>query len=612
MKGYAGTILEINLSENSITKEPLKESFANKFVGGKGFTAKILLDELDRGIDPLSPENLLLFMTGPLTGTAVPQTRIAVAAKSPLTGTFFDSYVGGFLGPELKWAGYDGIKIIGRGEKPVLLYVKNEDVDILDADKLWGKNSIETEFQLKKTYGTDHRVASIGRAGENLVKYACINTEFYRHAGRGGLGAVMGSKMLKAVLIRGTNEVEVEDQNSLHTAIRDFLERVKTSVQARNWRNLGTANNVLFSSSISSFPTRNFQSGTFDGDENISAERAKESLWDQGESCYNCPIACGHIGVVKSGEFAGSEINGPEYETLAMLGGNCGLSDLDALVQMNRLCDDFGMDTVSTGNVIGFTMELFGRSILSKTDLDGIEAKWGSPNAMISLITKISERKGVGDMLAEGVKRASEVIGRSSEKYAMHVKGLEIPGWGIRALPSMGLHYATGTSAASHERAWMIPYDMGWAPGPDGRKLERYFLADKVGAVKYVQDRNAMIDSLVVCAFGPAAVNYDIYVPMFNAVTGSNLSMDDHLKIGERIWNLTKLFNVREGFSGKDDTLPSRFFDEPLPAGAAEGIKIDRKEFKLALSHYYISRGWDERGIPTPAKLSELGIEFRL
>ncbi len=610
MDGYAGTILNVNLSEKSVEKVPVGKDLKEKYIGGRGFAAKILLDELGKGVDPLSPENLLLFMTGPLTGTKVPQTRMVVAAKSPLINTFSDSYVGGFLGPELKWAGYDGIKITGRAEEPVFLYINNEQVDILSAKQIWGKNSFETESQLKKIYGKDYRVACIGRAGENLVKYACINTELYRHAGRGGLGTVMGSKMLKAVVIKGTNKVGVEDQNLLDKHIKDFLEKIKVSDLAKTYRSSGTANSVSFSSLNSLFPTRNFQSGTFDEAEKISPERANETLWDKNESCYNCPIACGHIGVVRSGKFEGSEINGPEYETLAMLGSNCGLSDLNAIAHINRLCDDFGLDTISTGNVIGFVMELFERGILSKQDLDGIEAKWGNPEAMISIIDKIAERKGFGNALAEGVKRASETIGRNSEKYAMSVKGLEIPGWGVRGIPSMALNYATCPTGPSHNRAWMVEYDVGWVPAPDGRKLERYALADKADAVKYVQDRNSMMDSLIVCSFGTAAVNYNAYVPMLNAVTGLNLTMEDHIKIGERIWNLTKLFNIREGFSEKDDTLPSRFFDEPLPSGEAKGKKIDRNEFKLALRNYYNLRGWDERGVPTKEKLQELGIEF--
>jgi aldehyde:ferredoxin oxidoreductase len=612
MSGYMGAFLKVNLSEKSIKKEPLKRDLTEKFIGGKGFAAKILFDEVKANIDPLSPENLLLFMTGPLTGTKCPSTRIAIVTKSPLTNAFNDSYVGGFIGPELKFAGYDGLIIKGRGENPVLLYIKDEDVDILNAGNLWGKNNFETERHIKKIYGKDHRVACIGRAGEKLVKYASINTEYYRQAGRGGVGAVMGSKNLKAIVIKGSNKVEVDNPELLDKSSKKVLERLRSSEWSKTLTKTGTATSVPFSSSNSLLPTRNFQSGTFEEAEKISGEHAKENLWDKNEACFNCPIACGHIGRVRSGEFSGSEVGGPEYETCAMLGSNCGLSDLNALAHINMLCDDLGLDTISTGNVIAFAMECYERGILSTHDLDGIDAKWGDPTAMIALITKIAEREGIGNLLAEGVKRASKAIGGGSEKFAMHVKGLEMPGWGVRGAPSMGLHYATCTSGASHERAWMIGYDLGFTNAPDGRKLERYSIADKADVVKYVQDLNSMRDSLVLCDFVFSAIDTSLCLQLLNAVTGFNLSEEEYTRTGERIWNLTKCFNLREGLDKKDDSLPSRLFDEPLPAGEAKGRKIDRKEFELALSNYYGVRGWDENGVPTKEKLIELRIDFNL
>lgn len=606
--GYVGKILWIDLSEGSINEKALDRELAEKFIGGKGIGAKILIDNLDAGVDPLSPQNLLILMTGPLTATPCPSTRAGIITKSPLTNTFFDSYIGGFIGPEVKFAGYDGVVIQGKSEDPAHIFVDDGDIEIRDAKEFWGQNSFQVEKRLDEEIEKSYSIC-IGPAGENLVKYACINTGLFRQAGRGGVGTVMGSKHLKAITFRGSKDIELKNPQKFKEITQEAYRKINESEFAKTLRDKGTAGSVNFSSSQSLLPTRNFQDGSFEDAEKISGESARDAYWVRNDPCFNCSIACGHAGKVEFNDYQKYEVGGPEYEACAMLGSNCGLSDVEALGYINSLCDDLGLDIISTGNIIGFIMECYEKNLLNKKDLDNIKAEWGDPNAMIQLIKEIARREGIGDKLAEGVKSVSGWIGKDSGPCAMHVKGLEVPGWGVRGAPTMGLAYATSTSGASHIRAWMVSYDVEKKETSEGKKLERYSLKNKPSLLKYEQDLNSVRDSLVICDYALGIIGVPITLDMLNAATGFNMDESKLIKAGERTWNLTRVFNIREGFSGEDDYIPQRFFEEPLLSGVAKGKKISRTEFDKALSEYYDLRGWNEEGFVPKAKLNDLELE---
>ncbi len=608
--GVAGKILNVNLSENKIREEPLNAEEVKKYIGGKGYAARLLWDRNPSGIDPFSPENLIIFATGPLTGTLCPSTRMCIVTKSPLTGTFNDSYVGGHFAHELKFAGYDFLIIEGRAEKPVYLWINNDNVETRDARWLWGKDIFETEEKIKEKHkDRTIRVACIGPAGEKLVRYATVNVDLYRQAGRGGIGAVMGSKNLKAVAVRGSKPVELKDPEKFRLLALDAYRAIEQNESLYTMRRWGTGRSVIFSSDQCLYPTKNYQMTTFEGAENLSGESMETKLWVKSKACFNCPIHCGHLAVVKSSDYAGTIIEGIEYETTAMLGANCGVDDLAAVAHANMLCDKLGLDTISTGNVIAFVMECYEKGILTDEDLGGLKLTFGNHKAMNQMILKIAERKGIGNLLAEGVKVAAQKIGKGSEKFAMHVKGLELPGWGIRAAPSMGLAYATADRGGCHQRAWPIAYDLG-AKTPDGRYLDRYSPEGKAFVVKHDQDLIAALYSLVACDFATGAIGTDHYIPLLNAATGWKYCQKTFMKTGERIWNLIRAFNVREGIRKEDDTLPPRIFEDPLPSGVAKGRVLPKEHFGKMLKEYYMLRGWDaETGMPTYEKLKELELE---
>jgi aldehyde:ferredoxin oxidoreductase len=604
-----GKILSVDLTKRKTVKESLKKDQVEEYIGGKGFSAKLLWERTPANFDPLGPENIIIYATGPLTGTLCPSTRMCIVTKSPLTETFDDSYVGGHFGHELKSAGYDFLVINGKAEKPVYLWINDENVEIKDAKWLWGKDTFETEEKIKKK-NKDRmiRVACIGPAGEKMVRYALVNIDLYRQAARGGIGAVMGSKNLKAVAVRGSNPIEVEDQKMFEPLALEAFETIDRNEGLYTMKRWGTGRSVISSSNQCLYPTRNYQEATFKGAENLSGEAMERKLWVKRKACFNCPIHCGHLAVVKSSDYAGTIVEGIEYETTAMLGADCGVDDLAAVAHANMLCDKLGLDTLSTGATIAWAMECYEKAIFTDKDTDGLKLNFGNHEAMNRMILKISKRAGLGDLLAEGVKRASEKIGKGSE-FAMHVKGLELPGWAIRAAPSMGLAYATADRGGCHQRAWPISYDLG-SKTPDGRYLERYSHEGKAVATKHDQDLIAALYSLVACDFAMGAIGTDRYIKLLNAATGWAYDMNRFMETGERIWNLIRAFNVREGIRKKDDTLPPRIFEEPLPSGMAKGKFLPREDFEKMRREYYKLRGWNpETGIPTYERLKRLSLE---
>ncbi|MCZ2856915.1 MAG: aldehyde ferredoxin oxidoreductase family protein [Candidatus Bathyarchaeota archaeon] len=593
--GYAGKILAMDLTSQKIQKTSTENYFdAELFVGGKGLGALILWRELKPHIDPLSPENVLVFSTGPLTGTLCPSARMCIVAKSPSTNTFCDSHIGGHLGSEIKFAGYDAIIVRGKSERPVYLWVNNEEVEICDAKHLWGLDTFHTEEKIRNERNDPTiRIACIGPAGEHLVKFALVNTERYRQAGRGGIGAVMGSKNLKALAVQGSGQIRIHNLESFIRVAKEAREAILENKTIRARRRWGTARSVLFSSDRDLFPTRNFREATFEAAENLSAEVFEKRFWVKHKACHGCPVNCGKLGVVRSGTYAGTVVEGAEYETASLVGANCGISNHEAIVYANMLCDKLGLDTISTGNVIAFAMECYEKGMLTTKDTDGLQLNFGNEEALIKMIQKIATREDVGNLLADGVKQYSEKVGEKTGAFAMHVKGLELPGWGVRAAPGMGLAYATADRGGCHMRAWTT----------------RHEISGVVEIVKSQQDYYAACDCLVACQFVKDVVGKERYVQMLNAATGMQMTTDDFVKVGERIWNLTRLFNVREGFGRKDDTLPKRMLTEPLPSGIAKGQRLTQAQLDQMLDEYYELRRWSiQTGTPSKEKLRELEL----
>jgi len=608
--GYVGKILKIDLTSEKIDVIRTENYFnIDLFIGGKGLAAYTLWKELKTGIDPFSEDNLLVFATGPLTGTLCPGTRICIATKSPLTGLFCDSYVGGHLGAEIKMAGYDAVIIGGKSEKPVYIWIHDENVEICNAENLWGLDTFRTEEMIRKEKGDmTIRVACIGPAGERLVRFAHVNVDRYRQAGRGGTGAVMGSKNLKALAVKGTGAIPIYNVEEFMEKAREAHRVVLENETARARKRWGTARTIIFTADQDLLPTRNFREATFEAAENLSAEVLEKRFWIKHKACHSCPINCGKLGVVRSGRYAGTVVEGIEYETLALIGANCGIGNYEAVAYANLLCDMLGLDAISTGNVIAFAMECYEEGILTEKETEGLKLNFGNEESAIRLIEKIARREGLGDLLAEGVKRASEKLNSRCRRFAMHVKGLELPGYDVRASPGMGLAYVTADRGGCHTRSWPISYEIS-GKAPDGTVIDRYSTEKRAYIVKRQQDETTACDTLVACWFLKTAVGNERYVGMLNAAAGTELTVEEFLAVGERIWNLTRLFNIREGLRKEDENLPDRAFEDPIPSGIAKGRKLEKSQLEYMLREYYAIRGWDENGIPRKEKIKQLKLD---
>lgn len=600
--GYNGKILRVDLTDGAIQTQPLDDAIAQKFLGGRGYGAKILYDENPPGVDPLAPENRLIFFTSPFVGGQVPcGVKPCVVTKSPLTQTILMSLSGGDFGSQLKFTGYDGIVITGRAEHPVYLQFHNEEVQIKDASFVWGKGTLETQDKLKEAFGDKaSRVAAIGPAGEKLVRFSSIINE-RRAFGRGGVGAVMGAKNLKAIVARGTKLPKLFDEQGFNALVKELRERFK-SEKARSFAKYGTSGVVSLVNGRGIFPTRNYQSGTFQGASKIGGE-AREAFVKRHATCYRCPVGCSVLVTATEEPYTGTETEGPEYETLWSFGGQCGNDNLSAIIAANELCARYGLDTISTGNSIGFAMECFEKGIITKEDTDGLELKFGNHKAMIEMVRKIGNRDGFGDVLAEGVYRASQKIGKNSQRLAMQVKGAEMCGYDPRGAVGQGLSFATSPRGADHQKGLVRQEVFGKPP-----LVDRFATEGKAEIVKEVQDEMAFLDAMGICCLlgrrdvsGPAD-----YAKLFKCLTGIELTEQDVWMIGERIFNLERLFNQREGFSRKDDTLPERFLAEPFREGPSAGHTVPLEQL---LDDYYQVRGWDTNGSPTEETLTKLGLE---
>jgi aldehyde:ferredoxin oxidoreductase len=603
--GYMGTILRINLSTGAITREELADELKRQFIGGRGFGVKMLFDELKPGIDPLSPDNKLIFQCGPLAGTGAQScSRWIVTTKSPLTGGYFRSCAGGPFGAEVKAAGYDALIVEGKASAPVYIRIDDDRVEIRDASKLSGKLTHETAAAIRSELG-DNRIkaAVIGPAGEKLVRFSAIVDE-RRTASRGGVGAVMGSKHLKAVAVRGTKHPALADREALMAVVKKQMERVKTDPRLQGFRHLGTAAAVGFCHELGIYPVRNFQRGVMpEVNGNLTAAKFDE-LFQSDAYCKSCPIHCGSIYKVPPGPFSGKPCEGPEYETLYSFGGEIGNSDPALVLEANRLCDDYGVDTMTAGATIGFAMECYEKGILTKNDLDGIELTWGNQAAVMALLKKMVLREGAGDLLAEGSRMAAGKIGKGSEAYAMQVKGLELAGYDPRGLKGLGLNYATAPLGASHCVGQCPQELMGTGPN------DRFAFTGKGAMAAMNQDNVATFETGIVCIFPMQFKLIDLtgLAAMLQAATGiAEFGDEAYLKlVGERIWNMERAFNCREGFTRADDRLPERFLSEMHPEGPLAG---QVSELEAMLDEYYEVRGWDKAtGRPTRATLERLGL----
>ncbi|MEW6243143.1 MAG: aldehyde ferredoxin oxidoreductase family protein [Bacillota bacterium] len=584
--GYAGKVLFIDLTSGTSRTEELNREWARLYFGGKGLGVKYFASLTGPGIDALSPDNKVVLMTGPLAGTIAPCSgRLSVTTKSPASGTILECGVGGTVGPEIKFAGYDGIVIEGRSDAPVYAVIDDDKVTLHPAGDLWGRGCHDTELVLKERLGEEFRIVSIGQAGENLVPMACLTSELYRQAGRGGIGAVFGSKHLKALCVRGTKPVRVPNIAEFMKVVGELM-REDCLTDTNLWaRTDGTPLLVEASNSAGILPTRNFQDGVFEGFKAINSESVR-NVRQRKNACFACTLACGNY--VRAGE---AVVEGPEYETLALAGSNCGISDLEAVIRFNAACDDLGLDTISAGNVVAFAMEL------TEKGIHDFGMRFGEIRPYLEAPALIANREGIGADLALGVRHVAGKYG--GREFAMEVKGLEIPGYEPRGAWGMGLAYATSDRGACHMRAWPVADE---AYG----NIDPFTIEGKAALVIGGQHYNAIKFSMILCDFW--AISLENMARVASVATGRHVTAWELERAGERIYNTTRLFNVRAGFRRAADTLPDRIFKEALKTGRAAGRIYPKGEFDRMLSEYYALRGWDEEGVPTPAKLEELEI----
>lgn len=606
MHGYSGRMLHINLSTAQVTVDTFDETFARDYLGGNGFAIRLLYERLKAGIDPLAPENMLVFAVGPVTDTLIPgATRCCAATKSPLTGLFCDSTFGGMFATMQKRAGFEVITITGRAAQPVYLLVHEDGAEIKPAADLWGQYTRETNQAIHERETAEVEVLSIGPAGEHLVRYACIVHSWEKSrdgvAGRGGMGAVMGSKHLKAIAVTGTRKTSTADSEAVKALLSDIREPLK--VGTAGLKKYGTTILVNMINKLGALGVRNLQTEYYDKAEAISGETFREAYFEKDTTCFKCPVACGKDFHVQDGEYAGTRWKMPEYETIFALGSMLDNAHKGSIVKANELCDQLGMDTISLGVTMSFAFECFEKGLLSR-ERTGRDLTFGDYHTILDLIEDTAYRRGIGDLLAEGSARIATQLGGEAYKYLYAVKGLEMPAHSARVLKGMSIGYATATRGGSHHDTrptlqYATDHDN---TTPDGKPEF---------AVKN-QHFTAVGDSLTQCRFvserGFGGMLNEHYPRMINAVTGWQLSLADVERIGERIWNLERAFNVREGVRRAQDVLPHRVMYEPVPEGMHQGMHCPPEELNAMLDAYYAMRGWTPDGIPTPEKLAALGL----
>ena len=608
--GYNGKILRVDLTDKTVTEEHHDEAFYRTYFGGSGVIGYYLLKEVTPETDPLGPENRLIFAPGVLTGAPVAGPgRNSVGAKSPLTGGYGEADVGGFFGAELKRAGWDGIVVKGRSDTPVYLSIQDDEVEIKDASDLWGKTTAETQEAMQEGMGDKQaRTALIGPAGEKMVRYACVINDLRHAAGRTGMGAVMGSKNLKGVVVRGKKGIGLADKEKVAEMAKWFGENVKDL--SGSMTEFGTPGVLMPLHHSGGLPTKNFTQGHFDGAGEINGEAMNEKILIKRENCFACPVNCKRVVKTEKPFEVDSIYGGPEYETLGSFGSTCGVDDISAVAKAHEICNAYSMDTISAGVTVAFAMECFEKGIISEKDTGGLALRFGDAEAMVRMTEMIAKREGFGDLLAEGAKRAAEQIGGGAEKLAIHVKGQEVPMHEPRLKHGLGLGYAVSPTGADHvhnihdtiyekSAKAVAPFGVVEPLPADDMSLA------KVRMMMYVSNFVHFNNTAVLCNFVPWSPEQK--TKLVKAVTGWNTSVMELMKAGERSATLARLFNVREGFTADDDALHERFF-EPFKDGPLKGVGAKKEEMEKAVKGYYSMMGWDEQGVPTEAKLYELGI----
>ncbi len=596
MIGWNGLFLRVSLSRLKAVAEKYGGQIAREFLGGRGFAIKLLWDELKPGVDPLSSGNKLIFVAGPLTGFGLPSSgKLVVAAKSPLTGSYGDGNIGTLAAVEMRKAGYDAVIFEGRSKKPVVALIRDKQMEFLDAGDLWGLNSFETESFLRREYGRTAGILCIGPAGENLVKFANIVCQEGRAGGRPGIGAVMGSKNLKAVIIMGSGDLPAAYPKELKDLGSEGYREIMTKPPYGFWKRQGTMMTVEWSQENSVLPTRNFSEGVFEKAEAIGGFPMEEAKISQ-RGCPNCNMICGNV--VKDSYGRESEL---DYENVAMLGSNIGLGNLRRVAVLNRVADELGLDTISLGNVLGFAMEASEKGLIEE------DYSWGKLKATRALIEDVAYRRGLGNMLAEGVRLAAKTIGGESSRWAMHVKGLEVTGYDCHAAPAMALAFATSSIGAHHKDAWVISWEVQF-----GRESYAEEKVDKV--IDFQRIRGGVFEALTVCRLPWIELGFELewYTKFLRLATGLEMTWKDLNVISDRIYALIRAFWIREfgrEWSRGMDLPPARWFEEPLTEGPLRGARLDRRKYDAMLDGYYAKRGWDERGIPKKQTLRNLGLE---
>lgn len=611
MQGYWNRLIRVNLTENIISKESLEEKVVKQFLGGSGLGAKLLYEEVKTDVNPLSPQNKIFFFLGPLCGTNIPTSdRLSAVTKSPLTKIFAESDVGGFWGYELKKAGFDGIIIEGKSSSPVYIYINDSNIEIRNAEYIWGKDTYKVDEMLKKELSSNIQVMSIGPAGERLVKFASIMVggRDGRALGRCGIGAVMGSKNLKAIVAKGSQKIEVFDKVRLMESVKSIANGIKEATFSMT--RYGTAAGVIYHESHGNFPIKNWKMGRWPGGaKNISGQRMAGTILVKNYRCRGCIIGCGRVVKIEKGLYKGVDGAGPEYETIGSLGGLCLIDNLEAIAYANELCNRYGMDTISTGGVIAFTMELYENGILTKRDTNGLEVKFGNEEALIELIKMIAERRGIGKILGEGVRHFAREIGGLAEEYAIHVKGLEFPAHDPRAYNGLALSYATSNRGACHLAGFTRPFEKELAIPELGynKPHDRSIIDGKGEFVAKMQNLMCIFDSLKLCKYLlSAGIKIGIIIEWMKCVTGEeDYSLEKLMVTGERIFNIKRMFNVKCGISRKDDILPMRFLTLKKEG---PGIICNLPHLGKMLCEYYDYRGWSEEGIPKKSKLKKLNL----
>lgn len=625
MYGWTGQRLKVYLTEGKIIKEETPEWLRRDYLGGRGLNARTLFDEVKPGIDPLSPANVFIVGTGPIVGTLAPGAcRWTATAKSPLTSVFGDGCGGGDFSAELKFAGFDQVIFYGKSPKPVYLWINDDRVELRDASHLWGKDIWETHHLLVKELGEHElREISIGPAGENKVRFASIQANLSRTAGRSGMGTVMGSKNLKAMAVRGTGSIKIAKPREFFEVAKYAVDKIITTPLSRVYMEEGSLYLVRLLSTLGMSPTRNYQTTWIEAVDKLSTEAFEREYAVRHRGCFACPTQCSHYYEVKQGPFA-SHGEGVDYASQGNMGARCGNDNLASILYANTLCDQLGVDSISCGGAISFAMEAWQRGLISANDTDGLDLSWGNADSIIQLIRKIAYREGFGNLLAEGTQLASQKINGSSA-FVMTIKGLEGIALDPRASKGDALALATSTRGADHLRgltAFILPHGPPTEDGCErafgdilGRERARSLANPRGyqgwgGLMFLCQNNYAALNSLEICnrMTGPHGLDMEDLAKLFSTATGMDMDGRELQKVGERVFNVEKAFNIREGLRRKDDTLPHRWFFEEVPDGPAAGERIDPHKFQEMLDELYEFRGWDREGFPTEKKLEELNL----